>query len=415
MRTLAILCLVLTNLCLGCASVTPQPAVERIDVPKTLLSSNAVAYRVTGKSSRLTDVRLPLPPELRKDADARHLLLAVSNGRYWPVAHRMDGDAIVANLAPGDYVLGVQPAISIGRAMDILCHVQGLTVDKSTSVRNTFLPKICTQILCGNTFMTEKDFVAQYPELGLDGVAPGGIGGWTTPPGDICATCTMTGRWTADFTLPTIQCVSRAGDPGCSGATVLFNDNFEADTVGAIPTTPAGAPPDDSVATTGSVLVTNSAALGSKAAHLARGGLAGVNFNAVLGSGATTTGTYCITFRVAIEAGAAALDMSLRSVTGQVAWNLYLGDDGWQLYAGGTPINLPGSLVGSAAHRVRFDVDLNIRRFNLVIDGTTIAAGVPFQNSAFATPALVRFHYYPTYLEALPGRADVDDVQVRRN
>jgi hypothetical protein len=415
-RTLTIGCVLSLILTLGCATTSQR--INRVDVPATLGSSSAVAYRFAGQDgSSYAEVRLPLTPDLQKAAsDTGLLLLAYANGRYWVVPHRIDGDAVVANVTTGVYVISAQPAIPIARALDIICHIQGLTLDKGATVRQTFLPKICTQILCAPGFMTQQEFVAQYPELDLEGVAPGGVGGWTAPPQDICSMCTSSGRWTADFTMPTIQCVSGGGGPGCSGGTLLFNDNFEADTLNAVPGTPSGLPLDDSVGSVGSVLVTTVAAFGnSKAVHLARGGLAGVKFDAVLGAGATPTAAYCISFRIAVEAGAAPVEMTLLSANNLAAWRLSLGDDGWQLFTGGVPLDLPAALVGTAPHQLRFDLDLTARRVNLVVDGTAVATGLPLLNTGFTTPARVRFSYYPTIIEALPGRCAIDDLQVRKN
>jgi hypothetical protein len=244
------------------------------------------------------------------------------------------------------------------------------------------------------------------------GLSPAGVGGWKSAPPDLCRTRARMGSSSSDLTLPTLECLTGAGRAACTGGSVLFSDGFEADPVGAAPrASPAGIPADDRVTSSGSVAVVSLSSFGGKASRVARA-VTLTRMEAIFGRGAQSSGSYCLSFRGVTETGNAAFTISPVSAGGKAAWRLHISAGGASLVSGQGEQTIRGSLALAGPLRIRSEMDLG--RFNLAVEGTTVATSLPFLDSDFTTPERVRFAYGPMLLEGYQARYVVDDVVGRR-
>jgi hypothetical protein len=393
--------------------------VKSADLPVGLFAGegSAIAYSVEGKPRyRYTRAVFPLE-RLRRSSDRNQdfLLLAYSNGRYWPVSARREGDALVAEVTRGPlYVVVEKPIDHLTRTFDLFCRFRAAAEERAD--RRPFLPKICTQILCSAAKVDAQTLLTQFGVPGLD-LGPGNptYGGWTTVPQDLCAECTRPHPGGDPPAPPTLSCLTL--DTGaCSAGTPLFADDFTADAPGSAPSTsPPGPPADDSLAYQGSVSVASVPAFGGNAVRIARSVAADSRLDAVLGAGATDSGVYCISFRGQTEIADTSIDIGLRAPNGSEAWHLRLGGSGSTFVSGGAGTwDLAPYLPSGAPHRFRIALDLSAGLMTLSIDGATVASGLPLLSPDFTIPERLRFNYIQMLLEGYPGQYVVDDIRVRR-
>jgi hypothetical protein len=405
----------------GCVTAPSDAArgslvVKPTDVPRSQLgtSGSVIAYRVEGHAAaRYGQVRFPLASLAKNQrGDASFLVLVHSNGRYWPVAHRRDGEVLIADVTPGlVYVIARAPDFRVRTSLNLWCRVKVASEERGE--RRALLPKICTQIFCAPDVMSPAAFAREFGDWGFtpDGFPPGGIGGWRVSPPDLCATCTQQPPGpVGEPPAVTLEC-SPPPMQACTAGVALFSDNFEADTIGAQPrTSPAGLPTDDSVSVAGDIVVVS--ALTGKAARVTRA-VVESHLDAVVGSGASPHGSYCVSFQ-GLAAGDVSATLSLLSSGGQPAWRLQTGPGGSSLVSGGPPVSLSAFLPAGTPHRLQFASDLDAARFNLAINGETVATSLPFLDAGFTAPARLRFEYIPMIVEGFPGNYTVDDIQIRK-
>jgi hypothetical protein len=122
--------------------------------------------------------------------------------------------------------------------------------------------RLCPRILCSSSLARANDVIAGLPEAeGLLHIADFGawqVGGWDpgSDPRGICERCTDLRK--PGLIFPVESCWKIPPSPieeECK--TIVFQDDFEADAAGNSPaTSPAGAPPDDSLTLLPSMRIT---------------------------------------------------------------------------------------------------------------------------------------------------------------
>jgi hypothetical protein len=393
----------------------PDSPVIRTEVPADLFVARdqAVAYRASGSAgARIENARLPIPAEGALHAAMADGLVLVtqSNGRYRAIRHRMTQDAIIADvIADKTYVVAVRPAGHLRTSLAALC---GVTIVQRPRPPRVSIPKICTQIFCTPYAFTEGQL---YRDSGMEPSpinASTRLGGWISPPGGWCAECT--GRRFGDSpdsepTVHTIECprVSQACETGQS----LLRATFDADTLGGSPSTsPGGDPVDDQLNMTGSVKVVTISGT-NKGAQLDRTAAAETSLVGEIGTGASTAGAYCMGFRLKVIDGQTAISVRLLDDSSRYGWQLRVDHVGAQLVTPTGSVTLP---VTGEDHVYRFDVDLDLRRFDVFVDGTLAESGIEISESTFAIPHQLRFSIIQAILEAFPGAYVLDDISLRK-
>jgi hypothetical protein len=387
-----------------------------VELPAGLFApgGSAIAYSVEGPATpRLQEVRFPLEPLIgaKTDGDRDFALLALSNGRYWPIPWQRHGEALLGRVTPGlSYVIARAPEEHLRRSLAALCR---LGRPGGTPPDRTTVQKICTQILCAPDPFYGSALVAEYAKGPLGtGLFPRRLGGWRQIPRDLCSAC-ATGLGSTDLWPLTIDCVTAGESSSCSQGSILLHDDFEADTRGSSPgASPRGTPPDDAIAATGNVKVVFPAPWDTQAVRLERS-VVETGLDGILGAGAASTGSYCLSFRGFAEETEAGIRISLLDAQGRAAWHLAIGPSGSHLSSGSGAGPLDLSL-SAGPHEFRFDIDLDLGRFNLFVDDTLVALGLELLSADFTTPERIRMDYIPMIVEGFPGAYVMDDVVVRR-
>jgi hypothetical protein len=409
---------VLPLLAVASAAESPKQLEVRVaQSPPRLFAQRgtAITYYVEGpKASRLREVRFPLAPLLegKSAPDREFVLLAFSNGRYWPIPWQREGDALRARVTPGlSYVVATALDEHLRRSLAVVCRLRRAW---SVAAQRAVVPKICTQILCASEPFYASALAVEFGPGTFDpGSLTGWLGGWRQIPRDLCAACTG-GLGGPNLEPPTLECVT-VGEPGgsCSQGSLLLQDEFDADTPGAPPAaSPPGAPPDDAVAATGSVHVVSPAPWGGKAVRIERS-TQQTRLDGILGDGAASSGSYCLHFRGEAEAAESSISIALLDAQGRRAWGLTIGPSGSHVSSGsvGGPLDLS---AGAGSHQFRFETDLDLGRFDVFVDGTLKGSGLELSDADFAAPERIRFEYVPMIVEGFAGACLIDDLVVRR-
>lgn len=410
----AVLLVAITTLtaCTSMSTGTVRPSrVDLVDLPKGLVlpDGQAIAYRAPGKTgSVIRGAELSTRPLLSRGvkAPAGFQIYEQSGGNYHAIAHRQRGDRLIADIVAGRTYL-IAPVFTghLRASLTALCR---FTFDKPRRPAAD-IPRICTQILCGSQRFSAGSLAETFGPL-PSGMRPSlELGGWNPIPRDLCETCTRPRDGSGD--LPTLSFVCPAAPtPECDGGQVLFNDDFEADTVGNAPSpSPAGLPPGDAVSVSGDVTVVNAA---SQAARLKRGNMPAV-FEGILDTGATGTGSYCV--KVTGQAGDDMREpvvMTFNATNGARAWQLVIDDDEAVLTSGGVSFVLLRDFT--VPRSFRFDVDLDVQRFDMFVDGNLVVSNMPLLDTTFDVPSDLRFETGQCILECLTAEYTVDDVRVTK-
>lgn len=387
------------------------PVVEQVDVPQGLYlpEDGAIAFRVRAEHGTLVrSVELPLEPFLKRgvEAHAGFVVYALSNGRHRVIGHREQGNKLVADLIAGKtYIVALRLTGRLAESLAALCRWRW----EATRQPKIDIPKICTQILCTPGRFSEKQLFETFGVPG-NGAPPVDLGGWDVIPRDLCERCTRPTAVPPDLGTPVLECLSPPG-AACSDGQVLFNGDFEADTVGNPPSTsPAGAPPGDSLAVSGDVAVVSST---SNAVRLARGNIPAV-LEAVLDTGATNTGSYCIRFAgQAMGTARAPAVITFLSTNGSEAWRLVVDEDSAELTSGAM-FRFVELDDFSTPHRFRFDMDLDLGTFDMFIDGNSVVSGLPLLNLSFDVPEKLQFSMGICILECFESTWTVDDITITK-
>jgi hypothetical protein len=395
----------------------PQPLeLRRVELPPRLFAPGrfAIAYHVEGPATpRLQEVRFPLGPLVggRASRGGDFLLIGLSNERYWPIPWQREGEALRARVTPGlSYVIAQAPEEHLRRSLAMLCR---LRVDGLTPREAAIVEKVCTQILCSPDAFYGSALAGEYgPGLFDSGPFPRRLGGWRQIPRDFCAACTS-GLGAAALLPLTIECVTARESASCSQGSELLHADFEADTPGASPgVSPPGTPVDDAIAAAGSVQVVSPDPWGTRAVRLERSSVE-ARLDGILGAGAASSGSYCMSFRGFAEAVEASIGITLLDAAGRAAWHLTIGPSGSHLASGSVASPLDLSL-SAEPHQFRFELDLDLGRFNVFVDGTLAASGLELLDAGFAVPQRIHMDYVPMILEGFAGAYVVDDLVVRR-
>ena len=292
----------------------------------------------------------------------------------------------------------------------MLCRLRvgGLTRHEAVTVE-----RACTQILCSADAFYGSGLAGEFgPGLFGPGPFPRRLGGWRQIPRDFCEAC-RSGLGGEALLPVTIECLTAGESAPCAQGSLLLQADFESDTAGAPPAAaPSGPPSDDAIATTGSVHVVSPDPWGTKAVRLERASTE-TRLDGVLGAGAASTGSYCLSFRGLAEVVEASVGIALLDAGGRTAWHLTIGPSGSYLSSGLVASPLALALTGQP-HQLRFELDLDLGRFNVFVDGTLAAWGQELLDADFATPERARMGYLPMILEGFAGAYVVDDVVVRR-
>ena len=399
--------------CTSTAKSTSRPSrVEIVDLPKGLVLpyGHSIAYRIPGKTGIVTrGAELSTQPLLDRGvkAPAGFQVYEQSGRNYYAIAHRQRGDHLIVDAIAGRIYL-IAPVYT-GHLRESLAALCRFTIEKP-HLPVAEIPRICTQILCGQQRFTAANLAKSFGPL-PDGMRPSlELGGWSPIPRDLCASCTRP-RGAGSDESPTISLVCPAAPtPACDGGSVLFNDNFEADTVGSAPSpSPAGPPTGDSVAVSGDVIVVNA---GSRAARLKRGNVPAI-FTGNLDVGATGSGSYCVKFT-----GQAGSDMrepvvmTFNARNSARAWQLVIDNDTAELTSGSGHFVFVQDFT--VPRSFRFNVNLDVQRFDMFVDGIQIVSSAPFLDSTFDVPSDLRFETGQCILECFPAEYTVDDLRVTR-
>jgi len=400
---------------MACTSVSTgvgrSARAEPVDLPKGLVfpDGQAIAYRATGKTGTvIRDAEMSTRPLLARGvkAPAGFQVYEQFGSNYRAIAHRERGDRLIADIVAGKTYI-VAPALT-GRLRESLAALCRFTIEQPHRPPAD-IPRICTQILCQAQRFSAGSLAKTFGPL-PDGMRPSlELGGWNPIPRDLCATCTRPRGEPADE--PTFRVVCPAAPtPACDAGQVLFNDDFEADTVGNAPApSPAGPPSGDAVSVSGDVTVVNA---GSKAARLKRGNLPAI-FAGILDTGATAAGSYCVKFTGrAGDNMHVPVVMTFNATNGARAWQLEIDNAGAALTSGGGRVVFLRDF--SVPHSFRFDVNLSVRRFDMFVDGNQIVSGVPFLDTTFDVPSSLRFEVLQCILECFPAEYTVDGVRVTK-
>jgi hypothetical protein len=134
-----------------------------------------------------------------------------------------------------------------------------------------------------------------------------------------------------------------------------------------------------------------------------------------MGAGATASGAYCVNFTVsATDLQDASARISFESAAGAKAFQLIVGYDQAELVSGNPSSLLPGDFSTGNRHTFRFDIDLDLQRFDVFLNGSRVHSGLPFVDPGFDVPTGLRFKYIPCILECFQGRILVDDIVIRK-
>jgi hypothetical protein len=127
------------------------------------------------KASRLREVRFPLAPLVEgKSAPERDfVLLAFSNGRYWPIPWQREAEALRARVTPGlSNVVATVLDEHLRRSLAVVCRLRRAW---SVAAQRAVVPKICTQILCASEPFYASALAAEFGPGMFD---PGSLTGW---------------------------------------------------------------------------------------------------------------------------------------------------------------------------------------------------------------------------------------------
>ena len=212
-----------------------------------------------------------------------------------------------------------------------------------------------------------------------------------------------------------------ASVPGVGCGTAQFNDDFEADVAGVAPVSPPpGDPADDSLSLQGppgSIVVIDSVTHGSLAVQLQRPDKPPPTvFDCVTGGGPHNSGNYFVIYKAYSPAIASPpLTVTLRSSTGQRAFELVVADGDFRL-SSGDAVNdvVGGGYAANVVHTIRFRIDMTASRLWMAVDAAEVATEKPFLDAGFADVHLLRFQYPAPLLEALPASYVIDDIVIRK-
>lgn len=413
---------------LGLFLIQCPPIPVQVPTDVFTLQDEIVAVRARGRPGQLQKaVEIPLKRLRAKAAGdlEKVTLLHYRRGSVSEIQHRREEDKVIADLTGGEtYLLIAEPT---GRFLDtyaVLCSLERnrVLIDR---IQPDLYQNICPLILCAPDLMRADELFTRFPQLEplserLD-FGERQIGGWE-PEGavGVCERCTGLGR--PGLIFPPQACRVRIPEGECT--TVIFHDDFEADTVGNAPSTsPAGDPAGDALELQGlpKIVVIDSGPLGSKAAKIDRNGRAGFEpsvFSALPAGGPHTSGTYVVSFTgYSVLAGGdpwtPALSVYVRSSEGHDALRLVATTDSEYLLLSGTGTEtLPVGFQVNIADTIEIQIDMDSRTFRLDINGVTIASNKPFLDANFADLRELRFEYPPTFLEALPATYVVDNIKI---
>ncbi len=211
-----------------------------------------------------------------------------------------------------------------------------------------------------------------------------------------------------------------------SGGYGIFVAKFDADAVGALPTTTFYGPPGANLEIengTNTVEVVNSAVLASKALKITRPN--GYNPSIVKGiagnlGGQTpyTSGKYYISFRahgeVIPEHLIAGIAISVLSEEGDIALDLKLFDGSYHLLENNQYNRLAGSYNPATKHKVHIFIDMDIRRFSICIDEIAVVMNKPISNGSFSNVAMLHFFAAGTVTEAFQMLYVIDDIRITK-
>lgn len=385
--------------------------IERVAVPAgvVLPDGAAIAFRAAGKNGTvIRDAEVSTRPLLSRGvkATAGFQIYEESGGYYRAIAHRQRGDRLVADIVAGKtYLIAPVYTGHLRASLFALCR---LTIEEPRR-RVADIPRICTQILCAPELFSAGSLAKTYGPLPGDLDPSLELGGWSRIPQDLCGACTRAGNGPGE--LPTLSFVCPAAPtPACQQGEVLFNDDFEADTIGSAPAaSPAGPPPGDAVSVSGDVTVV---AASSKAARLRRGN-SHAQFDGAFDSGATASGSYCVKFT-----GQAGDNMrepvlfTFNAANGARAWQLTIDSDAAKLTGGGVDFNLARDFT--VPRDFRFDVDLDLMQFDMFVDGVQVVSNMAFLDTTFDVPSELRFELGQCILECFSAEYTVDNFRVTK-
>lgn len=408
-------------------SACTRPTVEQVNLPADVFSlrNEVIAFLAQGPAGKEFTQEISLEP-LYKTAGKFEavFLLHYIEGAVRELAHRRDGDKIIADLTAGEtYLLGALP---LGRYRDIygvLCLLdhQRVYINRISSGLHE---RLCPLILCAPELMRADALFSRIPELKpiQDRIHFGDwqIGGWGPDSGlpNLCEKCT--GLQKPGLVFPVRQCWTKPlipVDEACK--TIIFQDNFDADAVGNTPSaSPAGDPIDDVLAfPAGSdmyVSVLDSGPHGSQAARIRRGSSSDVVLGCITGSGSHSSGKYRVTFKAysAEESGLVPpMTISVKSLTGKTALRLIVDNGQYQLVSGGGTETLSVGYTTNVADAIEFEINMEAGQTSVNINGTNVAANKPFLDTDFEDVKELTFKYPPAILEAW-GKYDVDDIKI---
>ncbi|TKJ33687.1 MAG: hypothetical protein CEE38_20090 [Planctomycetes bacterium B3_Pla] len=215
----------------------------------------------------------------------------------------------------------------------------------------------------------------------------------------------------------------------CSGvgSRSHFIADFDSDPIGSPPPPPTNplhyGPPGASLDTqggSGKIEVVNSTALGSKALKIVRGPST-TEVNAVVGTidnVPNTTGVYYIDFRahgeIVPSPFIAGMSISVRSTDNEAALVLRLYDGAYHLAQGGSYLRLTGSYDPSTAHDIHIELDLDMERYCICIDGEVLVSDEPLLASNFTDLHALQFQTPQTITEAFESVYIVDDIRIAK-
>jgi len=211
---------------------------------------------------------------------------------------------------------------------------------------------------------------------------------------------------------------------GCTN--IVFEDNFGLDTVGGKPIAPPPGPPvgDDLIMNVGDIgdiekgiSVINSV-LASKAVQIRKSQTAGTIFECITAGGPYTDGRYRARYKAYSKSfvpspGATieSLVTTIVSSSGNLAFKLSLSDAQYKLASGDDPDETlsVGYAIGSP-QIILIDIDMNIKRFWLKIDGVDVAQKRKFLDPDFDDVHSLRFEYLARNMTQ--GYYVVDDIVI---
>ncbi|TKJ36975.1 MAG: hypothetical protein CEE38_08705 [Planctomycetes bacterium B3_Pla] len=218
---------------------------------------------------------------------------------------------------------------------------------------------------------------------------------------------------------------SLAVRPFCSkqGSDEIFAADFESDPAGSppAPSTPGYyGPVGASLETSGDVEVIDSAELGSKAIKITRSSIQ-AEINAIVGDisdAPYTRGVYYIDYAAhglnIPETTSGAMRISVRATDNKPALSLLLYDGAYYLAQVGPSLRLTGSYDPSTAHRVHIELDLDMRRYSVCIDGEVLASNIPLIASTFIDLHSLRFNVFPTDSPGFESENVIDDIRITK-